>query len=195
MKWANDQLNELKNNYAYYISHKKEAEEYFDMDWYLIHQKALNLKIPSMKINKKCGVFLGCYVAERMLSYIFKDVKRMPNGNRGFDFICNKGFKIDVKSSCIHKNNNYAFAIKKNKIADYFLCIGFDNREDLNPQHIWLISSDAIINNKKVRNMIGIVIPNTVKSLAKYSKYELSDKLKETIECCTTLKNNKGENL
>ncbi len=193
VKFTEEQLKDLKERYYYYLEHKDEAEKHFQRDWFSIYCEARKLKISSMKINKKCGVYLGCYVAERLLSYVFVNVERMPYGNKGYDFICNKGFKIDVKSSCIHKNNTYTFAIKKNKIADYFLCITFNSREDLNPQHIWLISSDDVINNKRVENMIGIVVPNNVKSLSKYSKYELTDKLKETRTCCDTLKNNKGE--
>jgi len=157
-----------------------------------------------MKINKDCGVFLGCHVAERILSHVFKDVDRMPYGNKGFDFICNKGYKIDSKSSCL-RHDIYWFQIKHNKIADYFLCIGFDNREDLNPQHIWLIKSDEIMINytrfkklnhersKKLNELNTLTIANS--KLLKYSKYELTDKLKETIECCSTLKNNRGEDL
>jgi len=138
---------------------------------------------------KDCGIFLGCHVAERVLSYVFKDVKRMPYGNKGFDFICNKGFKIDSKASCLlKKRNNYSFAIRNNKIADYFLCIGFDNRENLNPQHIWLIKSDEIIRNKKLNEFTSLTIQNTEYGLTKFSKYELTDKLKETIECCNVLK-------
>jgi len=145
---------------------------------------------------KDCGIFLGCHVAERVLSYVFKDVKRMPYGNKGFDFICNKGFKIDSKASCLlKKRNNYSFAIRNNKIADYFLCIGFDNRENLNPQHIWLIKGDEMIRRVKVKHsklneLKGLSIKNNNYGLSKLSKYELTDKLKDTIKCCDMLKSN-----
>lgn len=141
------------------------------------------------KKNKNCPVFLGCDIAEKVLSHVFKDVRRMHIHNSGFDFICNKGFKIDVKSSCLHKNNTYSFAIRYNKIADYFLCIGFDNRENLNPQHIWLIKGNEVIRYgyKKVNDFRSIGISNTPHYLEYYSKYELNDKLKETIEYCEKL--------
>jgi len=191
--WTPERLSVLKENYFYYLNHKKEAETYFRKRWDSIHIKAAELGITSMKINKKCSMFLGCHIAERILSHVFKDVQRMPNRNKGFDFICNKGHKIDSKASCSQKNNNYLFNINYNKIADYFLCIGFDNREDLNPQHIWLIKSDDVCESDKSKRMfrdIGCVrIKNTPEGLAKFSKYELVDKLKETIECCNVLKN------
>jgi len=134
-----------------------------------------------MEKNKNCPMFLGCHIAERVLSHVFKDVERMPANNPGFDFICNKGMKIDVKSSCLHKNR-YLFTLNCNKIADYILLIGFDNRENLNPQHIWLIKNE-LINEVK-----SLAITNTEPCLLELSKYELTDKLKETIECCTKLK-------
>lgn len=34
--------------------------------------------------NKQCPAFLGVHVAERVLSKVFKDVKRMPPNNRGY---------------------------------------------------------------------------------------------------------------
>ena len=187
--WTEEQLNKLKENYFYYLDNKEEAEIYFRKVWESIRVKASELKITSMKINKKCAQFLGVHVAERVLSHVFKDVERMPIHNPGFDFICNKGYKIDSKASCLNKNDVYTFVIKKNKTADYFLCIGFDNRENLNPQHIWLIKGDEMLwDNKMLNEHASLVIPNTIKGLSKFSKYELTDKLKETIECCTKLK-------
>ena len=188
--WTSEHLGVLRENYFFYLNHKKEAEVYFRKSWDNICTKAVELKITSMKINKKCSLFLGCHVAERVLSHVFKDTQRMPIHNPGFDFICNKGHKIDSKASCLRKNNTYQFAINQNKIADYFLCIGFDNRESLNPQYIWLIKGDEMLwDNKMLNEHVSLVIPNTIKGLSKVSKYELTDKLKETIECCNTLKN------
>jgi len=190
MKWTNEQLKELKDNYDYYILHKEKAEDKFQRSWNTITSKASTSKITSFEKNKKCSMFLGCHVAERVLSHIFKDVQRMPNRNRGFDFICNRGFKIDVKASCLHKNNTYTFVTKYNKIADYFLLITFDGIETLNPQHIWLIKSNEIMNvyNRKLNEFNYLTITNTKYGLSKYSKYELTDKLQETIKCCDSLK-------
>ena len=41
--------------------------------------------------NKKSTNYLGCTIAEKVLSKVFKDVKVMSYGNPGYDFICSKG--------------------------------------------------------------------------------------------------------
>jgi len=105
----------------------------------------------------------------------------MPTGNPGYDFLCSKGYKIDVKSATKSKSRNgWMFKISKNRIADYFLLLAFDNRENLNPQHLWLIPA-VILNDKKNTT----IAPST---LEKWSKYELDNKLNDVIACCTTLR-------
>ena len=53
------------------------------------------------------------------------------------------GKKIDSKSGCIQKNGNgWMFRINYNTTADYFLCVAYDNREDLNPLHIWMLPGE-----------------------------------------------------
>ena len=141
----------------------------------------------SSKTNKECPQYLGIYITERVLKHIFNNVEVMKPNNIGFDFICNKGKKIDVKSACRSKHhdqysNNWLFHINNNKIADYFLCIAFDDRENTNPEHLWLIPGE-IINNKT-----GIGISES--RLDKWSKYELDRKLDDVIICCDTIKNN-----
>jgi len=133
--------------------------------------------------NKNCTSFLGVHVAERVLSKVFNNVEVMPYGNPGYDFICGKGYKIDVKSSVLHHRNNWAgwqFAIANNAIADYFLCLVFDNRDDLNPEYIWLIPGD-VINNHASTSI-------SVSTLAKWENYLSSDKINKIKSCCNTLK-------
>jgi len=131
--------------------------------------------------NKKCPTFLGVHVAERVLSYVFRDVKRMPMNNPGFDFICNRGKKIDVKSSCTRKDHGWDFRIKRNPIADYFLCLAFDNRDALNPLHVWLLPANQF------NQFVGISIrPST---LNKWAMYKLS--MTQIITCCDTIRGNK----
>lgn len=189
--WTTEEINDLKEKYPYYNEHIKEAEQYFRRTWKAISVKASKLGIESvlMKTNKKCTQFLGIHVAERVLSHVFKDVHRMPYGNPGYDFTCNKGFKIDSKASCLcNDDNTYAFIINCNKITDYFLLIGFDNREDLNPQHVWLIKSDEIIRKRKLNEFQSLKISNTRFGLSQFLKHE--HKLKEIINCCNVIKNN-----
>ena len=128
--------------------------------------------------NKDCALYLGVYVAERVLSHVFKNVQRMPYGNPGFDFICGQGYKIDVKSACLHKNGRWAFTINHNTTAEYFLCLAFDNREDLNPLYVWLIPGE------KLNHLAGASIrPSTIH---KWDDYKLD--ISKVVSCCNTLK-------
>jgi hypothetical protein len=135
-----------------------------------------------MSENKECASYLGCHVAERVLSKTFKDVEVMRHGNPGYDFICNKGKKIDVKASCIRVNRNalehWAFGINRNGIADYFLCIAFDNRKNLNPLHMWLLPAD------KINNICYATIRD--ENIDKWDNYRLC--LDEVIEQCDAIK-------
>jgi len=129
--------------------------------------------------NRECPVFLGVHVAERVLSHIFKNVEKMPYGHPGYDFICNRGKKIDVKSSCLRKKVEvWSFHIERNTTADYFLCMAFDNRKDLNPMHIWLIPGS------KLSHLVAAAIrPNTT---SRWNEYELD--ISKVITCCDVLK-------
>jgi len=138
-----------------------------------------------MREAKDCASYLGIHVAERVLSKFFGHIERMPPNNPGYDFVCGKGFKIDCKSACIcfinHKYPTWKININKNELPDFFLCIGFDNREDLTPLHVWLIPGADV-------NMFeGIGISNTEKSLAKWSKYERP--LDKVLFCCEEIRN------
>ena len=129
--------------------------------------------------NKECSSYLGVHVAERVLKHVFKNVETMPIGNRGYDFICNRGKKIDVKSSCIRKNlNDWVFGIKRNTIADYFLCLAFDDRENLNPMHVWLLPGETFnhLSSAGIR-------PST---LQRWDEYKLD--VNSVISCCNTIR-------
>lgn len=116
------------------------------------HSRANGTK--PMSENRDCSMFLGVHVAERVLSRVFKDVQTMPMNHRGHDFICNRGKKIDVKSSTTlrhaTRSNRWQFDIRRNTIADYFLCIAFNNRDELTPIHIWLIPGAMLSKNTAV---------------------------------------------
>lgn len=142
------------------------------------HRKAGHLPYNE---NKTCSSFLGVHVAERVLSHVFNDVERMPLNNPGYDIICNHNKRIDIKSSCLSRDKTtmrWGFHIERNTIADYFLCIAFNNREDLTPIHVWLIPGD------KLNRLIGTTIrPTTVK---RWETYEID--LTQILRCCDTLK-------
>ena len=52
-----------------------------------------------MSEDKSCAMYLGVFINEQLLFKIFKNVKQMPLLNPGYDFACNKGMKVDAKSS------------------------------------------------------------------------------------------------
>lgn len=186
---------EIKRIYykQYSKSHREEKRIYY-RQYYKNHRENIKQHYDSLptsggsKTNKACASYLGCTVSEQVLSHIFKNVKKMPYGNPGYDFICGKEFKIDVKSTCRRKHEGWSdqwgFGIRYNTTADYFLCIAFDNRKDLNPEHIWLIPG-SYINNKS-----NAVISES--TIDKWSKYEL-DRLNDIIICCNIMKGNNND--
>lgn len=139
------------------------------------HSDGVNLPYSE---NKKCSSYLGVHVAERILSKIFKDVSVMPYGTSGYDFICNRGMKIDVKSSCITKEKTWRFNSKKNSVADFFLCLAFDNRVDLTPMYIWLIPC------VDVSEKLALIM--NPKHLYKWDKYKMP--IDKIVTCCDNLK-------
>ena len=131
--------------------------------------------------NPTCTAYLGIMVGETVLAKVFSNVHRMPYDNEGYDFICGKGYKIDVKSACLgYKMRHWRFNTKQNTIADHFLCLAFDNRDDLNPVHLWLIPSEVVSHLKGLSISKGTV--------DKWKQYELTDKLDRVIKCCNTMK-------
>lgn len=115
---------------------------------YYNHEKGIT---KSMSKNKSCASYLGVFINEQLLFKIFKNVKQMPTHNPGFDFTCNKGKKVDAKSSVTkiikHRASFWSFSIKKNKIADYFFCVAYTDRKNPEPIHMWLIPGEDV-NNK-----------------------------------------------
>ena len=136
-----------------------------------------------MNKNRTCPKYLGEVVAEGLLSAIFEHVEKAPMNNPGWDFICGKKKRIDCKSSCLRQDSRtilWGFEINKNDKCDYFLCIAFDDRENLNPLHVWLIPGDVI------NHLVCLSITDSSKSLYKWKKYEKS--LDKVLTCCAILK-------
>lgn len=130
-----------------------------------------------IKENRKDRRFIGIYIGENAVAKIYEASKRMPYFNPGYDIICPKGYKIDVKSTVLSRYNTFGFAINKNKIADYFALVAFNNIIELIPIHIWIIKSDENIDGKTVNQLYKLAIINEPRYLDKYSKYEKLDKL------------------
>lgn len=141
----------------------------------------------SMYENKLCAAYLGIVIAERLVRHLFNDVKVMPNNHSGYDFICNKGMKIDVKSSSTllnhGKNPYWHFNIDHNTAADFFILVAFDNRIDLNPLHLWMIPG------KELNNQGSASI--ALSRIHKWDKWKTN--IKDAQICCAELKESNHE--
>lgn len=140
-----------------------------------------------MSENKDCPAFLGVHIAERVLSHMFKDVERTPYATTGFDFRCRHGYLIDVKCSCRRqlrqRADQWLFHIVQNTTADFFLCLAFDNRHDLKPEHIWLIPGS------KINDHVSAGISET--RLDRWAQYE--QPIEHVCECCNMLRDIGGD--
>ena len=132
-----------------------------------------------MSENKDCPAFLGVHIVERLLRHYFKDVVMMPYGNPGYDFICNRDKLIDAKSSCLGKNGRWFFNIDHNTTADFFVCVAFDNRADLNVIHVWMIPG-SVVNHLKCASI-------SLSTVHKWDKYERD--VGKISACCNEMKN------
>ncbi len=134
--------------------------------------------------NRKNARFLGVYIAESGISKIFEESQRMKYYNPGYDIICPKGYKIDVKATSLNYYNIFNFSIDKNMIADYFVMVAFNNIIELKPLHIWIIKGDENVCGCPIRELNRLIISNEPKYLDIYRKYERIDKLDELKDIC-----------
>ncbi len=137
-----------------------------------------------IKENRKDTRFLGIYIAENAISKLFKGSQKMPFNNIGYDIICPKGHRIDVKSTILNRYNIFNFHINRNKIADYFILVAFNNIMELKPLHLWIIKGDENISGCPMRELKTLSMLNEHDHLEDYQKYEKIDKLEELKGIC-----------
>jgi len=146
------------------------------------HEQGIN---KPMNENPECSAYLGCYIGEPILEYIYNIIERKQYGNIGYDYLCNKNYKIDVKAVCLDTTKNrWEYHIYKNKVADYFLLLAFDNRHDLNLLHVWLFKGTTKIKNQmgneKLNNKASFSIMNITRSLCDFYDYEKTYELEHS---------------
>ena len=130
--------------------------------------------------NTACSSFLGIHVAEGLLYRVFNDVEVMPMNNVGYDFTCNKGM-IDCNISCQRNDRRWVswkFNIRRNVVADYFICLALDNRNDMNLLHIWLLPG-----NEFNHLQVASISQGTVR---KWDAYRIN--VEKVSACCDVLK-------
>jgi hypothetical protein len=126
-------------------------------------------KTNTMYTNRSCASYLGVVIAEQYVSDTFDYTEHCNPTNPKYDFVFPDDKLINVKSSCLrHRkghSDSWMFFINRNDEVDSFICLGFDNRNDLNLEHVWMIPSGEI------SHLSTLAI--SVNNLNKYSKYEL----------------------
>ena len=139
----------------------------------------------SMYKNKSSPQFIGIVVAERLIKHLFNDFEMMPPNFPGYDAVCNKGKKINIKASTAHMQQNknsvtstWLFAIRKNKVPDFYLLMAFDDTIDLNPLNVWLVRGSEI------NNQTGVRISSS--TIHKWDKWKMD--LNDARMCCDLMK-------
>jgi hypothetical protein len=146
-----------------------------------------------MSINEDCSLYIGVYIGEIRISEIFDNVKIMPPNNIGFDWICGKGYRIQVKTTTL-TDGRWPFCIRYNDRTDYFLLVALDI--NLSPTHLWLIGKEEFVRKgtrrngytmEKMYNRDSLNIYDNEKSSLSFkyfSKYEWINKLDMLKEYC-----------
>lgn len=125
-----------------------------------------------IKENRMDNKFIGVYIGENGITKIYEGSKRMPYNHPGYDIICQKGYKIDVKSTVLSRYNTFSFGIQKNRTADYFALVGFNNIIELTPLHLWIIKSDENIHGRQLKELGALKIIDEPQYIQEYQKYE-----------------------
>lgn len=132
-----------------------------------------------MELNEECSSYFGIWIAENYIIKTFDNPIRMPYGNPGYDWICNKGFKIQCKAACLDWYDRWIFPIRWNNIADIFLLSAWDNRDSLIPLYIWIFHKHDIVRGKKFNDRGSFSIFDTPGSLEQLRRHEVTNKLEK----------------
>jgi hypothetical protein len=165
-------------NYSDYLDMIAFKRGYFSYEEYMKMWDYFPGMTNPYKENRTDNRFLGVYIGENAIHKIYEGSERKKLNNKGYDIICQKGYKIDVKTTILSQYNTYVFDISKNKTADYFVMIGFNNIIDLKPLHIWIIRGNEKLDTGRIVNDLNkFIIVNEPFYISKYEKYEKYDKL------------------
>lgn len=141
------------------------------------------------EFNEDCSSWFGEFISQNYVMRTFEDPVEMPPSNPGFDWICKRGEKIDHKGACLSRSNKsswrgWNFPINWNNITDYFILSAWDNRDSLNPLHVWVFHKNDIVRGRKFCKFGGFSVTNSPKRLKEIEKFEVTDRLDKLKELC-----------
>jgi len=177
-----------------------------NQNWYYKNNKRLcsscysepDYKNGNLDKNSNVGRgFIGQVVVRKVLNV---DLEHDCNCSQGFgssyDLYDKKYGKMDVKTAKLNKNNIWIFHFAYKKIANSYICLGFD-KDRKHILKVWIIPNKGIY-----KDLNSCIIINTKYSLDKYKEFEvdaepyddilheLSQKRKETNGESCVLNNN-----
>lgn len=210
MRNPSDVLREFKHKRACDLGYINIAER--EREWYNNNDNIIHI---SGCEDSNWSTFFGNRAEdlfEEFLETIFMCVEHMRYGNVGFDFICrnprkefvcrypqfklgeDKEYKIQIKVKCLRDNGKgsiqWNFSIGYNKIPDYFILCGFDNRERLNPLYILVFHKDDIIRDEKFWRRDSFTVANRANCLLPFRSHELTSELGILTKIWNRLKDN-----
>lgn len=177
--------------YKDYSEYQRKERREYKAKWTRENGWNKGINIP-MSENEECSSYFGVHITESLVFKLFEsedpDIKRVPYGTIGYDWICKQG-KIQHKARCITFDNKcgwcgWKYHIDRNKIADIHVLTAWDNRDNLNPMYVWIFEKGDILEGEKFWNRIGLTITNTPKGLFRVKKFEDKDKFEKLKKLC-----------
>ena len=199
---------------ARYLRRKKTTEKLRLNCGYGTYYSRISKGHMPMDENPDCPLYFGEYIEKKYVMTIFEDVipfespkneyGRLLDNHKKYDWICKNEKKIKHIASCvrlddshIYKNGDripyFGYSIRRNKVPDYYMLSGWDNRESLEPQFVWLVN-----NKEDFRTQYGyrkfwrtetFLIYITKKGISRMEKYEMNNILEKLKDSCMNSKN------
>lgn len=173
---------EYRDKCARSAGFKDSAEQHRDYYREWTHETGRNFPAED---NPDCPRCFGDFT-ENLMIQTFEDAIKMSSNNPGYDWTCNRGYKIDNKGACLQyidgKSPKWLFNIIYNDIADWFILSAWDNRDSLTPLHVWAFHKNDIVRGRKFWRRTGFSVINTPKGLKEFEKYEIINRLEKLKE-------------
>lgn len=197
-KWAKDHGFEGWNDYQRKC--RKDYKREWTRKW--AHDTGRSI---SMSENKDCASWLGVNegepLFEKFLKKIFEYVEKTDYLDGGIDFNCKKPrqefinkyphlelnklrdeectLQLRIRCLTFYKNcdwSGWKFNLDNNN-SDFTILCGYDNRDNLEPVHIWMFYKNNIIRNEEFWKKKFLTITDTPNSIKQFEKFELKEEL------------------